>query len=91
MIFDKLEEKGFEILQKRSVSNIRSSFIKNLLPCSFLLSLESRLQIPFAYINFGPSIFVLARKISTKIRVAIATPIIVSCVCVIIAPSTSKP
>lgn len=62
MIFAKLEEMGFEILEKRSVSNIRSSFIKNLLPCSFLINLEELLQKPFAYINFGPSIFVLARK-----------------------------
>jgi len=62
MVFEKLQENGFEIVEKRSVSNIRSSFIKNLLPCSTLLALEAFLQIPFSYINFGPSVFVLARK-----------------------------
>ena len=62
MIFEKLHEHGFEIRQKRSVSNIRSPLIKNILPCNFLLALEKALQIPFAFINFGPSIFVLARK-----------------------------
>ena len=62
MVFEKLRENGFEIIEKRSVSNIRSSFIKNLLPCNFLLALEEFLQIPFAYINFGPSIFILAKK-----------------------------
>jgi ubiquinone/menaquinone biosynthesis C-methylase UbiE len=62
MIFEKLHEHGFEIIQKRSVSNIRSSLIKNILPCNFLLALEEALQIPFAYINFGPSVFVLAKK-----------------------------
>ena len=61
-VFEKLQENGFEIIEKRSVSNIRSSFIKNILPCSFLLSLEKFLQTPFAYIDFGPSIFVLAKK-----------------------------
>ncbi len=62
LIFEKLHENGFTIIEKRSVSNIRSSFIKNLLPCSFLLSLEKVLQTPFASVNFGPSVFVLARK-----------------------------
>ena len=62
MIFEKLHEHGFEIIQKRSVSNIRSSLIKNILPCNFLLALEKALQIPFAIINFGPSVFVLAKK-----------------------------
>jgi len=62
MVFEKLHENDFEIIEKRSVSNIRSSFIKNLLPCSFLLGLEELLQVPFSYVNFGPSIFVLAKK-----------------------------
>jgi ubiquinone/menaquinone biosynthesis C-methylase UbiE len=57
-----LNNHNFEILQKRSVSNFRSSFLKRLLPMEFLLNLEKNLQIPFGKINFGPSIFVLARK-----------------------------
>jgi ubiquinone/menaquinone biosynthesis C-methylase UbiE len=62
MIFEKLQENGFEIIEKRSVSNIRSTFIKNLLPCATLLTIEEFVQKPFSLINFGPSVFVLARK-----------------------------
>jgi len=59
---EKLTEFGFNIIECRSVSNIRSSKIKNLIPAETLLNLEKWLQIPLSYINFGPSIFVLAQK-----------------------------
>jgi len=61
-ILDLLEKHGFEIVSKRSVSNIRSTFLKKIFSVEFLLELEKLLQLPFSYLNFGPSLFVLARK-----------------------------
>lgn len=61
-IIEKLKTAGFDILEIRSVSNIRSSFMKKLFPISFLLDLEKLLQIPLSKLNFGPSLFVLAKK-----------------------------
>jgi ubiquinone/menaquinone biosynthesis C-methylase UbiE len=61
-IIQALENAGFEIIAKRSVSNIRSARLKKLLPLPTLLSLEKILQEPLSYIYFGPSIFLLARK-----------------------------
>jgi ubiquinone/menaquinone biosynthesis C-methylase UbiE len=55
-------EMYFEILEKRSVSNIRSPFIKRHLPLETCIFIESVLQKPLSRINFGPSIIVLARK-----------------------------
>lgn len=57
-----LQENGFTILEKHSVSNIRSNLAKIHLPINFLISLERLLQKPLAKINFGPSIFILAQK-----------------------------
>ncbi len=62
IIIHSLQNSGFEIIAKRSVSNIRSPKIKKLLPLSTLLSLEKILQEPLSYFYFGPSIFLLARK-----------------------------
>lgn len=61
-ITEKLKNAGFEIIETRSVSNIRSTFMKKFFPLSFLLDLEKILQIPFSKLDFGPSLFVLARK-----------------------------
>ncbi len=61
-IIEKLKESNFDIIEVRSVSNIRSSFLKRIFPVNTLIDLERILQIPFAKINFGPSFFVLARK-----------------------------
>jgi len=57
-----LKENGFTILEKRSVSNIRGAFLKKLFPTEFLLSVSKLVQRPLAYLNFGPSIFILATK-----------------------------
>lgn len=62
IIKDKLRSYGFKIIETRSVSNIRSSFFKKMLPVDTLLSFEKLLQKPFSYIYFGPSIFILAKK-----------------------------
>lgn len=52
----------FKIIDKLSVSNIRSSFVKKFVPTRILLFIERFLQRPLATINFGPSIFILAKK-----------------------------
>lgn len=62
IIKQKLVEGGFDIVETRSVSNIRSPFLKQYLPVSILLYLEKILQKPLSAVNFGPSIFILARK-----------------------------
>lgn len=62
VIKEKLNTYGFKILEKRSVSNIRSPFIKKIIPTPTLILLEKYLQKPLAYVNFGPSIFLLAIK-----------------------------
>ncbi len=58
-----LREEGFMIIKELSVSNLRSSLLKRLLPMNASLQLEKVLQVPFAKIHFGPSIFILAQKI----------------------------
>lgn len=57
-----LKNNGFSIKYKLSVSNIRSPFLKKMLPVNTLLGLEKLLQEPLAKVNFGPSIFILAQK-----------------------------
>lgn len=57
-----LSQYGFEVIEKRSVSNIRSPFLKRIFSTDILVSIESLLQKPFSFIDFGPSIFILARK-----------------------------
>ncbi len=57
-----LERNGFDILENRSVSNIRSTYAKRHIPLNLLIWVESILQKPLSYIWFGPSIFVLAKK-----------------------------
>ncbi len=61
-IYEKLDLAGFDVVEMRSVSNIRSSFLKRVFPLHFLLDIEKMLQIPLSKISFGPSCFVLARK-----------------------------
>lgn len=61
-IIEKLKEYNFEIIEVRSVSNIRSTFLKRLFPINTLIDIEKILQVPLAKVNFGPSFFVLARK-----------------------------
>lgn len=53
---------GFDILEKLSVSNIRSSLLKKILSADLCLSLEKILQKPLSHLNIGPSIFLLCRK-----------------------------
>lgn len=53
---------GFEVITTRSVSNIRSPFLKTVFPTDLLVAIDGLLQKPLSYLNFGPSIFILARK-----------------------------
>ncbi|MBI2065978.1 methyltransferase domain-containing protein [Candidatus Woesebacteria bacterium] len=57
-----LTERGFEIKEGRSVSNIRSTFFKKFLASDTLIVIERALQVPLYLISFGPSIFLLAQK-----------------------------
>jgi ubiquinone/menaquinone biosynthesis C-methylase UbiE len=62
-VMEKLKTAGFEIIEIRSVSNIRSTLLKRLFPIHTLLDIEKSLQIPMAKLFFGPSFFVLVKKI----------------------------
>jgi ubiquinone/menaquinone biosynthesis C-methylase UbiE len=62
IIKELLEKNGFKILETRSVSNVRSSFVKKIFATDTLLFLEKFLQKPLTQVNFGPSIFILAQK-----------------------------
>ncbi len=64
---DKIEEtlknNGFKIIKKRSVSNFRDPLLKKIFPLEFLIDIEEKIQPFLQKINFGPSIFILAKKI----------------------------
>lgn len=62
LIKEELEKHGFKIIETRSVSNIRSPFLKKYLQKDVLLEIERTLQKPLSYLYFGPSIFILAKK-----------------------------
>jgi ubiquinone/menaquinone biosynthesis C-methylase UbiE len=64
-IKDMLREDGFAILKTLSVSNFRSPLLKKIFKVSTLLGMERFLQWPLATLNFGPSIFVLAKRPTT--------------------------
>lgn len=57
-----LTDNGFEIIEKRSVSNIRSPLLKSIFSVDLLVYVEGLVQKLLATVNFGPSIFILARK-----------------------------
>lgn len=61
-----LTKHGFTIEKTLSVSNFRSPLLKRIFPLNWLIWLESILQPLLAGIFFGPSIFILAKKASTK-------------------------
>jgi len=61
-IIEQLKNAGFTVVEKLSVSNIRSTFLKKIITTSTLIDIEKFLQKPLSYINFGPSIFILAKK-----------------------------
>lgn len=61
-ILELIKNSGFKIIDVRSVSNVRSSFLKKYIPLEVLCYIESLLQPILAAIYFGPSTFVLVQK-----------------------------
>lgn len=61
-ILQLLNNYGFRVQKILSVSNLRSPFLKRVLPLPFMLRFESLLQPLFPHLYFGPSIFILAQK-----------------------------
>jgi len=62
IIKELLTNNKFEILEMRSVSNVRSPIIKKYLPLSVLMSIEEFFQKSLSFLQFGPSVFILAQK-----------------------------
>lgn len=59
-----LKEAGFKPVKVLSVSNLRNQKVKKTLKVDQMVKIETKLQSPLAKIYFGPSIFILAEKIS---------------------------
>ncbi len=57
-----LIQAGFDIVTRRSVSNLRSPLLKKIAPTCALVGAEYILQRMLAHWQFGPSVFFLARK-----------------------------
>ena len=53
---------GFKVKKILSVSNFRSTFLKNTIPTKLLTTLENFLQAPLAKIRFAPSIYYKLEK-----------------------------
>lgn len=64
-VIDQLNKAGLRVVTVLSVSNLRSPGLKKVLPVKIMLGAERVLQRPLASIFFGPSIFMLVRKIKT--------------------------
>lgn len=62
LIIQTLHKNGFEIIDQLSVSNLRFGVIKRYVPLRLILKMENILQKRFSRLNFGPSIFILAKK-----------------------------
>jgi len=62
LILEKLKSNKLTPLEVRSVSNIRSPFLKKIIPQEILILIEKKLQKPLSKFFFGPSIFILAQK-----------------------------
>ena len=65
-VLNALSENNFEVKKILSVSNFRSPFLKKVLPQKWLLFWEKSTQSILAPFWFGPSIFILAKKIDPQ-------------------------
>ena len=65
-VLNALSENNFKVKKILSVSNFRSPFLKKVLPQKWLLFWEKNTQSILAPFWFGPSIFILARKIDPQ-------------------------
>ena len=61
-VIRQLQHAGFSIDTSLSVSNLRITKLKQVLPHSVMLTIETAVQRPLASTFFGPSIFFLVRK-----------------------------
>lgn len=61
-VVEALQDQGFKLINKLSVSNLRSEKLKKVLPTGLMLAIEKPLQKRLAKKNFGPSIFIEVRK-----------------------------
>ena len=61
-VVGQLATAGFELVDKLSVSNLRSETLKAKVPTKLLVAIEKKLQRPLAKKDFGPSIFLELRK-----------------------------
>lgn len=61
-VIRQLEHAGLEVCGRLSVSNLRSTKLKQIVPRSVMLGAERVLQRPLASVYFGPSVFFLVRK-----------------------------
>lgn len=62
VIIKTLKDINYKIIEVRSVSNFRLSYLKGIFPIETLLSIEEKLQVFLGRFFFGPSIFILAQK-----------------------------
>lgn len=69
-----LKDNGFKIKEVRSVSNFRNAILKRIFSFKFLAWLDMTLQLPLAYLWFGPSIYIKAVKLPNKVPAKIKTP-----------------
>lgn len=61
-VVKQLAHAGLKVEKVLSVSNLRSTTLKKLLPKSVMLTFEKPLQVALAKAYFGPSVFFLIRK-----------------------------
>jgi len=64
-IIKQLRDCGFHVDRILTVSNLRSTTLKKVMPLSLMLALESGMQTTLARTFFGPSIFFLVSKMPT--------------------------
>ncbi|MGH7241600.1 MAG: hypothetical protein ACREGB_04865, partial [Candidatus Saccharimonadales bacterium] len=63
-VIRQFEHAGLRVERVLSVSNLRSTTLKQHVPMNVMLSVEKLLQQPLSSMYFGPSIFFLVKKIS---------------------------
>lgn len=63
-VIKQLAHAGLKVERTLSVSNLRSTRLKKMIPMSVMLRLEKSMQSPLAHTYFGPSTFLLIRKVS---------------------------
>lgn len=61
-VVSQLAHAGFKVEKVLSVSNLRSTSLKKLLPRAVMLAFEKPLQVALARAYFGPSVFFLIKK-----------------------------